>query len=947
MRTQRLALPAAAILLLAACDHIRSEAGRADDPPSLVDDVGSRSFAAPARLDDPVSTGGPAESLFPADDRDDTHVFAAFTADADVPADDRRADAPRGDAPRREKPNRLGRSNSPYLLAHAHNPVDWHPWGPEALELARRENKPIFLSVGYSSCYWCHVMERLVFSNEAIARKMNDRFINVKVDREERPDVDEVYMTSLQIYFALTRTPQPGGWPLSMFLTPDGKPFRGGTYFPPEDMRDEAGQVVRPAFTRILDEVADAWKNDRDTVEQHADTITEQVRRVMQPQFALEPAKIDRELLATTAATIKEAIDPVHGGVDFNADAPDAPKFPVAPRLALLQYQADRQGDKEAAEAVARTLDAMAAGGIRDHLGGGFHRYSVDRRWHVPHFEKMLYDQAQLATVYTAAFRATGNRAYRAVAEQTLDFVLREMTGPRGGFHSAIDAETDAVEGAYYTWTPRQVEDALGPRDAELFGRVYGLDEPKGLEHGHVLHLPRPLELVARDLSTAPSALERKLAEMRRKLLAARQERQPPLQDDKVLAGWNGLMIRALAEAGHELDRPEYVAAAERAALFLLAELRDDDGRLMRSWRNERGEVEGYLDDYAYVVQGLLAVHRATDEAKWLNAARRLTDDQIRLFLDEQDGGFYFTANDHEELIARTKNAYDDALPAANSVTVRNLLRIASHFDAPQYRELAERTLAAFVPLARKHPGGMSTLALAGGEFLDEPDFRAAREAPRRVPANGVARPARLVAETGADDPNAPAETPIVPIAGEERRASNEDDEDPLVKARAYLAVDRLPAGEECRIVVLLDVAEGWHINQNPAKPANFIPTQFTIKAAEGTKLSAVRYPKGDELRIAGFDDPVFVYEGRVAVYGVLTAPAEAAGKTEEFELTIRYQACNEGICRPPATVKLTGKVPIADRGEAVRAINEKLFREMDEKGEKEKEKKHEPIAPF
>ncbi|MEX0701734.1 MAG: DUF255 domain-containing protein [Planctomycetales bacterium] len=921
MLTGRSALPLAAMLFLVACEDIRSgpTAETGHPAPAAAPPKGA-SRVAPARLEDPASRPS-AESLFPEPSRRDAREVVQAGASGS-PGDESSPD--RAAAERRGKPNRLARSNSPYLLLHARNPVDWYPWGAEAFEAARRENKPIFLSVGYSSCYWCHVMERLVFSNAAIARKMNDRFINVKVDREERPDVDEIYMTSLQVYFVLTRTPQPGGWPLSMFLTPEGKPFRGGTYFPPEDLRDDAGQVVRPAFGTVLDEVAAAWKDDRETIDQHADTITEQVRRVMQPQFALESATIDRELVASIVTAIKEASDPVHGGVDFNADQPDAPKFPVAARLALLQYQSRRQGDAEAGEIVARTLDAMAAGGIRDHLGGGFHRYSTDRRWHVPHFEKMLYDQAQLASIYTAAFRRTGSRADRAVAEETLDFVLRDMTGAQGGFHSAIDAETDAVEGAYYTWTPRQIEDVLGPADAKLFGRVYGVEEPRGLEHGYVLHLAQPLDAVARDMSISAAALERRLAEMRSRLLAARRDRKPPMTDDKVLAGWNGLMIRALADAGQEFDRPDYIAAAERAALFLLAELRDEEGRLMRSWRNGRGDVEGYLDDYAYVAQGLLELYRATDDRKWLNAARRLTDDQIRLFADEKEGGFYFTAHDHEKLIARTKNAYDEALPSGNAVTVRNLIRVASYFNAPQYRDLAGRTLGAFAPLARKYPGGMPTLALAAGEFQDDPDFRAART------ATGVETAAGTASEGPPKSEPAAEESPIVPLAGEEdeQPAPKKDDKQPLVKARAYLSVDRLPAGETCRIIVLLDVAEGWHVNQNPAKPKNFIPTQLTIKAKEGTQLSAVRYPAGKELEVAGIDEPLFVYEGQVAVHGVLTAPAESAGKTEEFEISVRYQACNERTCLPPATVKLTGKVPVAARGETVRAVNEKLFRE-------------------
>ena len=447
-------------------------------------------------------------------------------------------------------PNRLAKESSPYLLLHQHNPVDWYPWGPEALQAAKDQNKPIFLSIGYSSCFWCHVMERKVFENEKIAEYMNEHFICVKVDREERPDLDDIYMTSLQIYFQAIGSPQGGGWPLSMFLTPEGEPFAGGTYFPPEDMPG------RPGFPSVCQTVVELWGQREAEIRRTAKLISNEVRRVMVPSPVDPSVPLTKTLVDKTVSSILDSYDPDFGGLDFNPQRPDGPKFPVPSRLRLLQSQAGHPLSEKSLAAVDDTLSRMAMGGIYDHLGGGFHRYSTDRKWLVPHFEKMLYDNAQLGEVYSEAYRRTNKQAYREVAEGIFDFVLREMTDLQGGFYSALDAETDGVEGAFYVWSPEEVQTLLPADDAQVFMKVYGLDQPEFFEHGYVLHLPKSLADTAVELQM-PEAEVRAIVKLSRgKLLEARNKRPALLKDDKVLTSWNGLMIASFARGGQRLSRP-------------------------------------------------------------------------------------------------------------------------------------------------------------------------------------------------------------------------------------------------------------------------------------------------------------------------------------------------------------------------------------------------------
>jgi len=623
--------------------------------------------------------------------------------------------------------NRLADESSLYLLLHAHNPVDWYPWGEEALVRAKRENKLIFLSIGYSSCYWCHVMERESFMDQEVARKLNEHFVCIKVDREERPDIDEIYMTALQIYFRLIGSGQNGGWPLTMFLTPEGKPVAGGTYFPPRDRGGFRGLLT------VLGAVQKAWEEQPDGVRENADAIANLVRRQLEEQ-AQGTVPLGPGLVAGVLRELAEQFDPEYGGFGYSAVNPQMPKFPTPSNLLFLLDRARRAeddadgenagGDGAGAAGRARamlvtTLERMAAGGIRDHLGGGFHRYSTDRFWAVPHFEKMLYDNGQLASVYAEAYRLTGREDFRRVVEELAEFVLREMTGPQGQFYSAIDAETDGEEGAFYVWQHGELARLLDARELELLAGVYAVSEGGNFEGNNVILLRRPLAETAERRGLSEQQLVEQLAPVRRKLVEARNRRRRPTTDTKVLTSWSGLMIRGLADAGRILDKQEYVGAAERSARFVLENLRREDGRLLRTFGRGRAQLNAYLDDYAFLADGLCALHRATGNRRWLDEAGRLTATQIELFWDEEQGGFYFTSDDHETLLARSKSPTDSALPSGQAVSAANLIHLARELDHPEFLDRAERTIGALAPLLRDVPAGMTQTGVSLAAYLD------------------------------------------------------------------------------------------------------------------------------------------------------------------------------------------------------------------------------------
>jgi hypothetical protein len=586
--------------------------------------------------------------------------------------------------------NRLALEESPYLLQHAHNPVDWYPWGEEAFARARAEGKPILLSVGYSTCHWCHVMEEESFEDEEIAAEMNADYVAIKVDRERRPDIDGVYMAAVQ---AMSGN---GGWPMTVWLTPDRRPFYGGTYFPPRD--GERG--VRAGFLTLLRKLAAVYRERPADVAAAAADVTGRLERGLVPPPGGEMP--DATLVTRAVAELKRSYDREHGGFGH------AQKFPRPVDLELLLRYQRRTGDAEAGAMVAHTLEAMAAGGIHDQVGGGFHRYATDAAWRVPHFEKMLYDNALLAVAYLDGFQATGRADFAATARDTLDWVGREMTGPEGGFYSATDADSADGEGAYYRWTPDDLRAALAPADAALAGTYFGVDGPT------ILHVEQPLAEVVPD----PADAAPRLAAIRRSLLDVRATRTPPDTDRKIVTAWNGLMISAFARGASVLDEPAYAVQATRAATFVLDRLRTG-GRLRRSALAGRASGDAYLDDYAFLVAGLLDLFEATFEPRWLDEALALQGVLDEHYGDAAAGGYFLTADDHEALLVREKPSDDGAEPSGNSVAAMNLLRLAELTGDDGFRAKADATLRAFERLLRGSPNA-SPRMLAAVDFASD-----------------------------------------------------------------------------------------------------------------------------------------------------------------------------------------------------------------------------------
>ena len=583
-----------------------------------------------------------------------------------------------------KKPNRLIREKSPYLLQHAHNPVDWYPWGGEAFEKAKREDKPVFLSIGYSTCHWCHVMERESFEDDEVARVLNRDYVAVKVDREERPDVDHVYMAVCQ---AMTGQ---GGWPLTVIMTPEKKPFFAGTYFPKKSMYGRVGLL------EILERIAEAWKGRRTDLLQVGDRVTEAMRTLMVPAG---PGELSEEILTGAYKQLSSRFDERYGGFG------GAPKFPRPHDFLFLLRHWKRTGEKRALEMVEKTLQEMRRGGIYDHLGFGFARYSVDERWHTPHFEKMLYDNALLAIAYLETYQATGKETYARVAREIFTYVFRDMTSPEGGFYSAEDADSEGEEGKFYVWTPEEILDVLGKETGGLFCECYNVTPAGNFEGKNILHqIGISLSAVAARHGMSEDELERVLEEARQQLFRARERRVRPHRDDKILTSWNGLMIAALARGARVLGEEEYAEAAERAANFILHRMRREDGRLLARYRDGESALLAYLDDYSFLVWGLIELYEATLRVEYLREAADLTREMIHLFGDDKEGGFYFYGRDGEELITRPKEIYDGATPSGNSVAACNLILLARLLADPQFEKEAERQLKAFAETVGKSP---------------------------------------------------------------------------------------------------------------------------------------------------------------------------------------------------------------------------------------------------
>ena len=590
-------------------------------------------------------------------------------------------------------PNRLIQETSPYLLEHAHNPVDWYPWGSEALERARAEDKPIFLSIGYAACHWCHVMAHESFEDNDTAKILNENFVPIKVDREERPDLDSIYMNAVVVMTG------QGGWPMSMFLSPAGIPFYGGTYFP------KTSRYGMPGFSDLLRAIITAWNAPRRRAELLAGG-----ERILQA--------IQTDLLQTQDAPVQaQAIDQAMAGIQKSFDWDNggwggAPKFPQPMTLEFLMCRHRVTQDELVLKLITHTLDLMAQGGIYDQLGGGFHRYATDGHWLVPHFERMLYDNAQLARVYLHAWQITHNDFYRRIAEDTLDYIAREMTHARGGFFSSTDADSEGHEGKFFVWTPDEIRAVLNANDAQLFMDAYGVTAQGNFEGKNILHVVRDRDVIAAMYHLDESEVERRVNQARRKLFLAREQRIQPARDEKVLTSWNGLMLAAFAEAARAFGRDDYRAVAERNADFILTDLRDSRGRLLHSWKAGTARIGGFLEDYANLIEGLLALYQADFNERWFIAARELADTMLELFSDPR-GGFFDTSREAEQLVTRPKDVQDNAVPSGNAMAATVLLKLAAYTGERLYTEAAERALKMIQPILAQAPLGFAQWLIA------------------------------------------------------------------------------------------------------------------------------------------------------------------------------------------------------------------------------------------
>ncbi len=774
------------------------------------------------------------------------------------------------------RPNHLLGQTSPYLLQHLHNPVDWYPWGDEALERARREDRPIFLSVGYSACHWCHVMEREAFSDEEIARLLGEHFVAIKVDREERPDLDEIYMTAVQ---AMTGG---GGWPMSVFLTPDLRPFYGGTYFPRDRFRD------------LLVALASAWKNRRGDVLASAAEIHALIERQQKVAAPAQGPAVGREWLDAAVSVLKASYDAAHGGFG------GAPKFPPHGALAILLEAHREHGDREALDMVVKTLDAMALGGLYDQVGGGFHRYATDAGWLVPHFEKMLYDNALLVPVYLEAWRRSDRQDFRRVAEETLAWVAGEMTDPRGGFYASLDADSEDEEGRFYLWTPAQVRLTLGTADADLAIDYFGLTGGSAVGPGRgILHVPVPLGEFAKRHGRTEAAMRARLDTTRRRLLLARAGRVRPHLDDKVLTSWNGLMISAYARAYAATGEERYRAAAERAARFVLSDLKDKDGGLLAVWRQGRAKLPAYLDDHAFLARGLLDLHDATGDQAWVEASARIVGDAGR-FRDPGDGGYFFTPPDRGDLIVRTRSLHDGALPSGNAVMAECLARLAGLRPGAGYREEAARVLALAAPGVREAPSAHAYMILAAAHLTEDRPDRPIVRAHAPAPGTGLV-PAALAAD-------AVIQGTIVGRANAQR----------VVDASLTVPARAVRPGQSVTLSVRLDIHDGWHVNSATPSLEYLIPTRIEFTARAAAAVEQVAYPEGRMVTLEFAKEKLSVYEGTTTIRATIRPPSDSPQGTREVPARLTYQACSNKACLPPETVAFA--IPLRIAGDPVAA---------------------------
>jgi len=733
------------------------------------------------------------------------------------------------------EPNRLSQETSPYLRLHQHNPVDWYPWGTEAFEKARAEDKPIFLSVGYSSCYWCHVMERLVFDDPDIAKLMNGLFVNVKVDREERPDIDALYMTATQLLSG------QGGWPNSVFLTPDLKPFYAGTYFPPQDNHG------RPGFPRVLQALHLAWQEKRPDIETQAEQIAQTIRNIHTHQTT-DTTWSQNDLITKLKTHFQNRFDWRHGGFGT------APKFP--PDQALLLLLAFPNTTSDAPEMVSLTLNKMAQGGIQDHLGGGFHRYSTDTKWHVPHFEKMLYNQSLFAESYLQAYQINPDATYKQTVEDILRFVSTTMTDPNGGFYSALDAETDAEEGAHYIWTQSEIRDILGPQ-ADLFLKAFALAPVPDTDAGALYRLQSDSTL-AQLQNVSLADIQNQIAQSKNKLLQERNRRKFPLLDDKIITGWNGLMIAAYAQSARILNRPQDGATAQKAAAFILKNLKDNADTLYRIYHSGQRKIPAYQEDYAYFIRGLIELYRTTKTPAFLNEAEHLTKQMNTLFWDTQNGGYFFTPA-NTELFVRAKSSGDGALPSGNAVALHNLCDLFELTGQTRYMEQAQKLFSTFSQNALEAPEGYLHL-IHGALRLPQTNHPSTVTSPPETEQN--------------------------------------------VTAKLHIITLPKHPNDILRAEIEIQIAKNWHIQSANPTHKFLIATQVQVSTKDNLQDLNITYPNPTPMSLAIAESPIDVYSNTIRIpITCRVTPHQAPTAHLSFNLT--YQACNDTRCLEPKTITL------------------------------------------
>ena len=774
--------------------------------------------------------------------------------------------------------NKLINQTSPYLLQHAHNPVDWMPWGDEAFDKAKREDKPIFLSVGYSTCHWCHVMAHESFEDEGVDAILNEHYVSIKVDREELPDVDEQYMLASQVI-----TQRGGGWPNSVWLTPEGLPWFAGTYFPREDHGPQAG------FKTVLLHLAEVWQTRRADVEKQAQQVADAIRSMESGALGPQDQRpVGRALINNAEQTLVARYDPRHGGFGGR------PKFPPHGTLALLIAQQQKTPQPWRLEMIVHTLESMSRGGIYDQVGGGFHRYATDERWLLPHFEKMLYDNAQLIRIYADAYELTSLEDFKLAIGETFDWLAREMTDPAGGFYSALDADSlneqgHAEEGKFYVWTPRQIIDAVGEKDGKLFIDVYGIteegnfrDEASGTRSGDSIpFLAGPPAESVEEPPADQRQLRQRLEKIRGKLLSQRAKRPRPHLDDKVLTGWNGMMIEGLARAGRVFDEPRYIEAATKAADFILENLRDADERLLRTWRQGKAKLPAYLNDYAFFIQGLVELHKATVQDHWLQHATTLADRMIEDFGNSEAGGFFLTSAAHDKLLLRSTGVGGGGnIPSGSGVAAQALTRLASLTENQTYAATAAKTFDAHKSTMWQQPYQAEHFILALGEYLDLAD-------------QGILPPL-APAQSSADQPSA-----VDAIVSE-----------PPTHVHAFAPRDQVQPGALLQVDVQIEIDEPWHIYSD--QPGSEIPikTLLTLESEHAT-LEAIRYPQSQPMKDPTGGKPLNTFSGKVMLTASIRIDSDAKGPVDLL-LKLQAQACDDKQCLQPKTYRLPIKVTVS-----------------------------------